>query len=982
MSRPFLDRFEYEVFISYARSNNVPLTELGHGWVSELKSQLERILYSRLPGTRVFLDDSSLRGSQSPNDCTEIASNSATFVAIVSPIYLTRDFCNHERAAFVEANDDAAIFCVFLDDVHVHQRPAEMQKIGYDFQDRDSINPRTRFPISLHCEAGRKQLYRLAGDIEFSLQQLKDSEVSVSTHALVESSAVVVDIGRLPSGESEFEGRESEILELCGLVVDARTPVMEIASKGGEGKTSLLVKFVDQCSSTGWKRFRRVFAWSFYNQGIGDTEASSDQFFSEAFHFFGVTEPIPVSQYEKGRLLASVLADSAGLLILDGVEPLQIPPGPDGGSLTDPGIRVLLRSLAVSPLRNAAAIITTRAEVADLYDLHGSSVKQIGLKPLGDFAARRLLRKRGVAGTDPELDELATSLHRHALSLRLAGSYIREALDGDPSPWKEENLVSQDESEGGHAYRILRAYETWLCKPCATQPNTSLQMMELLRLFGLFDRPVRRNLILRLLDQDCQCELTELNVGISESVFRTLVTKLMDLGLVFDVGGTRETLDCHPIIRQYLRQSLGKFSRGAYRKLHTTVFQYLQEIAPELPENSVENAPLFQAVRHGLLAGKYQASLAVYERRINHSSASYVWLRLGQYADVLNCMSHFVRRFPDVPLPALERTEQRLVMNQLGCALMAAGRPRVAIKALVKNVQINLEDDRDGSSAATNLNNAAECLFFLGVPTALLHFSAHAAAAIERVILQGRAANIRKEEIPWGTGLNARLLYGIGLGQAGLFDDSLRSLDVTEAWFRTCYSNANDLYVTQLRYWRSHLVANCLHGLETIPRALVRLAKRLLDQDVSSEAFHQQGDFGPFDQGVFHLSRAELRLAVEIATAENRISPEAGGMLSDSGSNEIMTDAIHSDLCEAERQIGLNANRLWMGLVQTRQMQLARLRVMLGLTSSGNLDIEATTKDVLVLSAREGLRLHATDALLENAHLDGCWVTSRWWRSV
>ena len=49
---------------------------------------------------------------------------------------------------------------------------------------------------------------------------------------------------------------------------------------------------------------------------------------------------------KKGERLAKLVARRRTLLVLDGLEPLQNPPGPQEGRLREPSLQALLRGLA------------------------------------------------------------------------------------------------------------------------------------------------------------------------------------------------------------------------------------------------------------------------------------------------------------------------------------------------------------------------------------------------------------------------------------------------------------------------------------------------------------------------------------------------------------------------------------------------------------------------------------------------------------
>ena len=95
---------------------------------------------------------------------------------------------------------------------------------------------------------------------------------------------------------------------------------------------------------------RAIFDWSFYSQGTREqagasSQASSDSFIAAALEFFGAAELAgsPAPAWDKGAKLAELVAARRTLLILDGLEPLEYPPGPLAGQLKDPAVKALLR---------------------------------------------------------------------------------------------------------------------------------------------------------------------------------------------------------------------------------------------------------------------------------------------------------------------------------------------------------------------------------------------------------------------------------------------------------------------------------------------------------------------------------------------------------------------------------------------------------------------------------------------------------------
>ena len=87
--------------------------------------------------------------------------------------------------------------------------------------------------------------------------------------------------------------------------------------------------------------------------------------------WFGDENPTAGSARDRGLRLAELVRRERTLLILDGLEPLQHPPGPLGGRLKDPALAALIRSLARST--DGLLVISTREAVDDVKKLRLSA---------------------------------------------------------------------------------------------------------------------------------------------------------------------------------------------------------------------------------------------------------------------------------------------------------------------------------------------------------------------------------------------------------------------------------------------------------------------------------------------------------------------------------------------------------------------------------------------------------------------------------
>src|SRR5205814_6398917 len=133
---------------------------------------------------------------------------------------------------------------------------------------------------------------------------------------------------------------------------------------GGVGKSTLVKHWLGRLAHDGWRGAERVFGWTFHSQGTRETIASADGFIDAALHYFGDPEPRVGTPWDKGTRLARLVRDKRTLLVLDGLEPLQYPPGPEAGRIKDPALATFLKALAL--LNPGLCLITTRIAVADL----------------------------------------------------------------------------------------------------------------------------------------------------------------------------------------------------------------------------------------------------------------------------------------------------------------------------------------------------------------------------------------------------------------------------------------------------------------------------------------------------------------------------------------------------------------------------------------------------------------------------------------
>ena len=202
-----------------------------------------------------------------------------------------------------------------------------------------------------------------------------------------------------------------------------------------------------------------------------------DEFIDAALTWFGDPDPRFGTAWEKGERLAKLISHRRTLLVLDGLEPLQNPPGPQEGRVREPSLQALLRELAA--FNRGLCVITTRLPVADIADHERTSVLRRDLEHLSSQAGAQLLRALGVRGPEAEVCRASEEFQGHCLALALLGSYLSDVYGGDiRCRDKVPTHLVDDVRQGGHAHKVMASYQRWW----GEGPELSV-----LRLLGFFD---------------------------------------------------------------------------------------------------------------------------------------------------------------------------------------------------------------------------------------------------------------------------------------------------------------------------------------------------------------------------------------------------------------------------------------------------------------------------------------------------------------
>lgn len=533
-----------------------------------------------------------------------------------------------------------------------------------------------------------------------------------------------IAVSRLPRAAAELYGRENELAGLEAAWQDPGVRVLSFVAWGGIGKTSVVAHWVASLAVRDYDG-ADYFDWSFYSQGTRDqSTASADAFVDAALRFFGdpVAAESSLGAWEKGARLAELVGQRRSLLVLDGLEPLQHPPGPLVGELKDPAIKALLRGLTT---KNAGlCVLTTRVAVAELAHHRKASVREWQLERLSEKAGIALLESLGVQGSRAELAATVEEVDGHALTLDLLGRFLVRAHGGDVRKRDRVRLDSANSiHQGGHAFRVMEAYERWLEKEGAQ----GQRQVAILRLLGLFDRPANAGCLAALRKAPPIPGLTEALFerksgwrswfrqpsAIEEESWSVHLSLLAEAGLIEESEGA---IDAHPLIREYFASQLRK-SDAAWREAHGRLFDFLKESAEYRPDKLQGLQPLYQAVYHGCQAGRQQEALTVVyldrTLRGTRGGGFHSTKMLGAHGADLGAVACFFETPWNQVSASLSEATQGWLLNQAALDLRALGRLKEAVEPMRASMLPNVERE-DWIGASISANNLSQLRLTLG----------------------------------------------------------------------------------------------------------------------------------------------------------------------------------------------------------------------------------------------------------------------------
>ncbi len=584
-------------------------------------------------------------------------------VLLVSANFLTSKFILGEEVPRLLQRRDKEGMRVFP----VIIRPCDWQAVPW--LRRMQARPKDGRPLSGGTE---HQIDTDLAEIAKEIRSLVGVATPADLRQVVPLPPEKISISRLPVTGPNLFGRERELELLDEAWAKHNINILSFIAWGGVGKSALVNHWLRRLAWDNYRGAERVFAWSFYSQSTTDRAVSADLFIDTALRWFADPEPTKGSPWDKGERLAHLIRAQRTLLVLDGLEPLQYPPGPQEGRLRDQALQALLRELAAH--NPGLCVISTRLAVSDLEQYEGSTARRINLEHLTPQAGAQVLKAQGVKGDEAELEQTAREFGGHSLALTLLGSYLSDVCGRDVRRRGEVGSLQEDVRLGGHARRVMASYEKWF----GDGPE-----LDVLRMLGLFNRPADKDAIAALRAPPAIPGLTDALQGLNEPQWQQVLAKLRRAKLLAAKDPNQpDTLDAHPLVREHFGQQLKRERPAAWREGNNRLYEHLKGTAKELPDTIEEMAPLYAAVAHGCEAGRHKEALEVYKRRIQRGNESFSTKKLGAYGADLAALTGFFELPWREPVTSLAEPDKVWVLNQAGFRLRALGRLREAAEPM------------------------------------------------------------------------------------------------------------------------------------------------------------------------------------------------------------------------------------------------------------------------------------------------------------
>lgn len=558
-----------------------------------------------------------------------------------------------------------------------------------------------------------------------------------------------VDVWRLSSSSAHMVGRTVESEALSRAWLSGQENVVAVVGWGGVGKTTLIANWLAEMAAYKYHNAECVFAWSFDGQSDGENWATSDQFFDALIRFLDIEGESSATTWERCREVTKRLQQSKSLIILDGLERIQHPPGPMEGTLRERVMQMFIRGLAA--LNAGMLVLTSRLPIIDIDTYIGKTCQLIPIPELSRAESVEILTSGGVQGDTAQLSRIADEVRDHPLSLRLLSGYLQTVFNGDARMWESSGLSKAVAAEGGNASAIMDQYAVWF----ENRPE-----LQLLHMLGLFNRVAADDELAVLRELPVLQGLNEQVAHMARSDFAYTLGSLRRAGLIQNLAAG-EGIDAHPLVREYFQRNFRRCAPDAFQEGHRRLRNLLAAKASRRPRNLDECVPVIAAIWHGTRAGDNAEALDdLYDPRL---SQDHHFLRDGLGAAASNhaALTYLLEDTGGQPLTD-EQTSRLLADQSLDLRMM--GNTAEAVFPLAQAIRLT-RSLGESIILVNQLRHLSQLELALGKMDQACRHSEEA----QRICVDQRISGLES--------LSARTSCAFALMHAGRYGEAMQFLD-------------------------------------------------------------------------------------------------------------------------------------------------------------------------------------------------------------
>lgn len=415
--------------------------------------------------------------------------------------------------------------------------------------------------------------------------------------------------------------------------------VISITGIGGSGKTSLVGNWLKKNNAELSREVDSLFYWSFYSEKRVEVFIKSlCEYIEFAYNIdFKLRKNDPIDAFFNNFTKLQPM-----VLVLDGLEVLQeaLSEGRSYGAFIDANLRDFIAriSYAKSPW---LCIITSRFPVSDLNN--NKHVERLILEKVEDAEGADILLNNGVLGDVQERGYVSRFFEGHPLTLRIFSASIPIEYKDSPKLHLDKLFIDAEKTVFlAKLERLLRFYKERINK----------YQNAILSILSVFRSPITPELITELMPKFIQED-----GDISDSMF-IAVNELATLStsglLVKDTVGGVEVYSCHPIIRDYFRNTLLQENASAG--------EFVADFLSNRPDSrglvgATNIEPILVAIDTLLAIKDVDSGADLYVNRLESGN---VFIRLGLPKEGKRCFDGFVKYFESTSIKSQILRHQNL----------------------------------------------------------------------------------------------------------------------------------------------------------------------------------------------------------------------------------------------------------------------------------------------------------------------------------